>query len=318
MRPSIVDPVHLKNRILILTYIFRSLPYLYLELTASSTEKRQELQKMVINLEKTDYLAKKTAMHSLSFLHLTQKGHEFVTKNLLTRTTSRGVMQPFYAYRSLRSLRGTVSEHQYMNFAFIWDWIAKNPEKLQGDIEIYEDSNINQCKLRFLHGGKTVILSPDVLILYPDANGDNSFYKKAVIVENDTGGETYKTFFRKFVEYAMLIKQLRQSKISGGELLLIFHSQQRAENLLFAEEGMTQFITNYNDTPKVKDVHNYDILSAYLHSELDVKYAWFNEKNTVSPYEFKPYNFGEQLLKRYPKWKTYLQLETTNYRLEKK
>lgn len=297
-----------------MTYVFRSLPYLYLELTAVSTAERQRINEAVKNLENTNFLAKKRAKHSLAFLHLTKKGHEFVTKNLMQRQTGMGHLEPFYAYRSLRSLRGTISEHQYMNFAFLWDWITKNPDKLQGDIEMYEDSNINQCKLTFIHGGKTIILSPDVLILHPDESGNNSLKKKAVIVENDTGGETYKMVFRKFVEYAMLIKQVSNSKISGGELLFIFPSKERAENILFSEAGMTLFVENFNDTPKVKDVHNYDILSAYLESEIAVKYAWFNEKNIQNPYEFKPYNFGEELLNRYPKWKTYLQLETTNYR----
>jgi hypothetical protein len=206
-----------------------------------------------------------------------------------------------------------------MNSAFVWDWISKNPQLLPGDLEIYEDSNINQCKLKFIHGGRNIVLSPDVLILYPDGNKEkNNFYKKAVIVENDTGGETYRTVFRKFIEYAMFIKQLESARISGGELLFIFHSQKRAENLLFSEEGIAQFIENYNDTPKLKDAHNYDILSAYLHSELQVKYAYFNRENIDNPYEFKPYNFAEQILLRHPKWKTYLQLETTNYRLTKK
>jgi hypothetical protein len=315
MRTPITDPTHVKNKIIIMTYIFRSLPYLYIELTATSTKERQELQKIVINLKKTNYIAQKRAKHSLAFLHLTKKGYEFVTKSLMKRQTEKGEKSPFYAYRSLRSLRGAVTEHQYMNFAFIWDWITKNPEKLQGDIEVYEDSNINQCKLTFTHGGKTIVLSPDVLILYPDEKSENSLCKRVVIVENDTGGETYKMVFRKFVEYAMLITQLNVNKISGGELLFVFPSQNRAEQMLFGEEGMTQFVENYNNTPKVKDVHNYDILSAYIQSELEVKYAWFNEKDIQHPYQFIPYNFGEQLLQRYPKWKTYLQLETTNYRL---
>lgn len=278
-------------------------------------EERQTLSKVIANLESTHYLTKKSALHSLSFLYLTKKGYDFVTTQLMMQEGKGGYSQPYYAYRSYRSLRGTVSEHQYMNFAYIWHFISTNASLLSSDIEIYEDSNLNHCRLSFPHGGKEVVLSPDVLIFYSSENATNMLYRRVVMVENDTGGESYKTLFAKFVEYATLTMHLKSLKIEGGELCFVFHSQERAEKLLFSDEGLSQFVQEYNDTPRVKGVHSYEILSAYLNSEIQVKYAVFTKEDRNTPYDFKSYDFAQVLLTRYPKWEKYLKLKTTNYRL---
>lgn len=315
MRAPITDPTHLKNKILLSCYIFRSLPYLYLEQTTTSTKERRVISKMVANLEVTKYLSKKTALHSLSFLYLTKKGYDFITTQLLKREGGVGYSQPYYAYRSYRSLRGTVSEHQYMNFLYIWHLISTNASLLSRDIEIYEDSNLNHCRLIFSHGGRDIVLSPDVLVFYPSPDSTNNLYRRVIMVENDTGGESYKTLFAKLVEYATLIMHLKSLKIDGGELCFVFHSKERAEKLLFSDAGLSQFVKEYNDTVKVKGVHSYEILSAYLNSEIQVNYAILTKDNKTTPYEFKPYDFAKVLLTRYPKWEKYLRLKTTNYRL---
>ena len=299
-----------------MVYIFRSLPYLYLELTAKGDPKeREHVYDTIRYLERQGLLAKKQAMHSLYFLHLTKKGYTYVTTNLFKRFDMRAfprTLRPkdsFYTYRTDRSLKGTVSEHQYMHFSFIWEWITQHPHLLIGDLEVYEDSNVNHCQLTIRYGGKDIRISPDVLILSPHHKDTTGYYKRAVIVENDTGGETYKTLFGKFLQYAVLINNLQNALITAGEVYFIFHSKERAEQFFTSEQkGMMQFIKNnyYFSGGNIKDLPINELLNAYYQSPFQVYYGIFNKDDKHNPHTFTRYNLGEHILKARPELKIFI------------
>ena len=156
MRKPITDPIHLKNRILASVYIFRSLPSYYFEDIVPTQESKNKLKYIINNLIQDGYLKKKKTLRKrIQFLLLTKKGHDFVTKQIFKTAD-----QPFYVYRTDRSIRFTDSDHRYMNFVYIWDWLWKNSELLNKGIQIYEDTNRNYCKIKFAYAGEDVLLYP--------------------------------------------------------------------------------------------------------------------------------------------------------------
>lgn len=302
------DPTLLKNTILTLVYIFRSLPAGYIDFYFATKEEKQKVWKALFMLFENGYL-KKNNEYGLSFLYLTKKGHQFVTTHLFTNQNTT----PFYHYRTDRMERASTSIHHFMNFVFIWEWITSNPTLLTQNIKIFEDSDRNHCKLKYRYSGRDLLLYPDVLILYPDEAQKG--YNKAIIVENDTRKETYKPLFQKLIDYATLIERgADHLNISEIELYFIFTSKKRIETFLFSAKGALQMLKPYNVTEKYRSgVSAQTILTAYEKPQVNVFYTPFDRKQPKNSYEFKDYNFTKEIIafdealgEKKIGWKTYL------------
>ncbi len=274
------------------TYIFRSLPLQYLSAIALDSKEREKIRLIIVGLIQSGLLLKNEAIHGLSFIHLSKSGHNFVIKELLKKNNSGA----FYEYKKGRHLRGSVGEHSFMNFAFIWNWIKQNPELLAKNIQIFEDSDLNNCRFKFAFGGKDLVISPDVLIYLPDEI--NTAFKKAIFIENDTGGETYSKVYQKLTEYSLLVSRgLKQNLISSAEVYFIFHSQKRVEKLL-SDKGLVSLFNYYNSSPKAKDVSVDIILKAFDGQNLPLYFSVLNQEFAPQPVVFK-----DLILQRRPEWK---------------
>jgi hypothetical protein len=284
------NPVHLKNRVLLSTYIFRSLPMQFFKAVATDPKEQEEIRSTVKMLIRDKLIFKKTAIHKLQFIYLSKSGHTYITKSLLNEGSG------YYSYRTDRNLRGSVGEHSFMNFAFIWNWIKQNPDLLAKNIQIFEDSDLNNCRFKFAFGGKDLVISPDVLIYLPDEA--NTAFKKAIFIENDTGGETYSKVYQKLIEYSLLVSRgLKQNLISSAEIYFIFHSQKRVEKLL-SDKGLVSLFNYYNSSPKAKDVSVDIILKAFDGQNLPLYFSVLNQGIAPQPVIFK-----DLLLQRRPEWK---------------
>src|SRR5579859_2197194 len=164
MRKPIFDPQHLKNKILIAIYIFRSLPNQYIE-TINSYEKeiKDKTRLIILNLIQDGVIKKSSADNGTVYLRLTSKGYSLVSTQLLPQKTN-----PLYTFRRDRGVNHTISDHHYYNFVFVWDWIMKNNSLLNKNIQIYDDSNLNNCFVSFSFESKKVVISPDILVFQPD------------------------------------------------------------------------------------------------------------------------------------------------------
>lgn len=208
----ITNQTHTKNRILLCVYIFRSLPYEYIqELTKSEPAVWEKTRLIIVNLVQQKFITKTRADCGISYLRLTRKGHIFVGQQLLKTDN------PFYTFRRGRSLNHPYSNHHFYNFATIWHFLADHGEKsLQGS-KIYEDSNLNAAKVRFHFKNRQIVLSPDVLVFLPDKKNDVFLHAK--LYENDTGGETLGVLQDKLIEYALLAKYgLQENSIRTFDL----------------------------------------------------------------------------------------------------
>src|SRR5258708_439457 len=146
------DPTLLKNTVLMTIYIFRSLPAGYIDFYMDTKEEKQKVWKTIFKLIENGFI-KKYSEYGYPFLYLTKKGHEFVTKELFkTKDTL-----PFYHYRTDRMERSTTSLHHFMNFVYIWEWITNNPDLVGKGIKIFEDSDRNNCKLKYRFIGRDMI-----------------------------------------------------------------------------------------------------------------------------------------------------------------
>jgi len=296
MRKQINNPTHLKNKILISIYVFRYLSAEYFDRIVKTRKEKQQVYETINYLVKQNFILKKELLHEFSFLYLTKKGYDFVTKNLIG---VEGTI-PFYQYRTDRSQTGYIFVHNYMNFTYVWNFISNNPELLKQNIQIYEDGNKNQCKLVFYHGGKNVILSPDVLIFTPEKN---SIYRKAVIVENDFGGETHATLFKKLIEYSIFIKEgMKQNKIKSVEIYFILVSYERAHNLFGTQGTIAKMADYFNSSYKVKDVDVRDILQVFQNGENKIFYSVFNRRPDITCQNFLPYDFRKEIIALHPSW----------------
>ncbi len=156
---------HLKNKILLSIYVFRSLPSQYIEtITAYDSEVKEKVRLIILNLIQGKVLKKSSADNGTIYLRLTSKGYQYVSTQLLPQ-----VSKPLYTFRRDRGVNHTISDHHYYNFVFVWDWIGKNASLLNKNIQIYDDSNLNNCFVSFPHDNKKIVISPDILIFQPDA-----------------------------------------------------------------------------------------------------------------------------------------------------
>lgn len=297
MGKQIIEPTHLKNKILMSVYIFRFLPTYYFEDIQIKKDEKRKAQFIINNLVQEGYLKKQPSQReSIKYLLLTKKGHDFVIKNILKQEVN-----PFYLYRTDRLAKFNDSDHRFMNFVYIWDWIEKNSHLLNTGIRIYEDSNRNYCKLNFTYGADAIVLFPDVLILLPDVHKGSEFFK-AIIVENDTGVETSGVLFRKIVEYsAYAMRGLQQGFISEAELIFTLHSKARSSRVL---PNMIKHAQNYNSTLKVKDVKAAHILQAFMQTGMTIQFSIIDTTTNrrESIYESLQFDLRKELLAHNPSW----------------
>jgi hypothetical protein len=296
MRKKITDIRHLKNRILLLVYIFRCLPSSYFETFVSQKEK-QKARFCINNLIQQEYLKKKKAFLAyISFLYLTKKGYEYVVIQVLKISSGKG----FYTYRTDRISATGDSDHRFMNFLFLQEWITKNHHLINQSIQMYEDSDINKCKIAFSYGNKRILLVPDVLILLPDEK--NYAERKAIFVENDTGGEAHKRIYQKLIEYGLFAMYgMKQNNISKMDLYFIFQSTQRTEYLMGEKGTLGRYVEQFNATEKLKDIHIFEIINAFTNPHIHIYYSAIQEVGNTT-YSFLPYDFKNVILTANPSW----------------
>lgn len=294
MRKKITTINHLKNRIVLATYIFRSLPVWYLNAIAINDEQKGRIKLILLDLIRYGFLKKKESIHEMQYLSLTKKGYDYLVQEVLKSTHS-----PMYKYKPVRSVRQSVSEHGYMNFAFIWNYILENASILDNEIRIYDDSNLNHCKLPFSFAGKRAVLVPDTVIHI--AQGST---KRVIFVENDTGREEYLKIYKKLVEYAAFVQNAKaEHAIDSIDLYFILASDKRLEQMFYSPKGLVQHFDNYNHSDKIRDVSIDVVIRAFANENVKVFTSLFNHKNSDKLYSFRQYNLAEQLLTLNPAWK---------------
>ncbi|MGH7203108.1 MAG: hypothetical protein ACREHC_01550 [Candidatus Levyibacteriota bacterium] len=300
MRKAITNPNHLINKIILTTYIFRSLPLQYVEKVSSynnvqSQKQKTALKSCIIN----DYLKVQEEEHGISFIRLTKKGYLRAITLLPQKNT-----QQLYTFRRDRSTNFQVAKHPFYNFVYIWWWIEKFSFALQNDIQIYDDSNLNYCKLSFTFGGKKIVISPDVLIYGKDPI--NGVFKQAHFVENDAGGETYKRLYHKLIEYALLATHgFGQNAISQATLTFIFHSEKRMNKMLYGKEGILNFFDYSNTSLRVKNIPIELIFEAFAHGRFSLYCSYYHKDTLETPYQFQQFDLTSQLLERRKEWNIY-------------
>lgn len=300
MRKTIDSVAHIKNRILLAAYIFRSLPTEYVQKTVKEGKERQKIRNTIVYLKRDNFLALKKALHGAEFLYLTKKGYVYVIQTLLKGKDE----QTLYAYKAVPSLRKSISEHNFMNFMFVWYYIAAHPEHMTKTVRIYDDSNINACKITTFWAGKDIVVSPDVLIYTPESL--LSVFQNALCIENDTGRETYRKIYQKLVEYAVLIeKGLANNKISDFTIYFIVPTKKRVQQLFYNKTGILQLFSSFNSTRQIKDVRARTIIQAFSNPKVHIYVSFFDNQNLSSPYTFEKYNLSELLLREKPIWSIY-------------
>lgn len=243
-------------------------------------------------------IIKKTVSHNGAvYVRLTQKGYTFAATHLCPQEK-----HPLYTFRRDRGVNHKISDHDYYNFVFVWDWIQKNPLLLNKNIQIYDDSNITECTVSFIYDHKRIVISPDILIFRPDTMQPS--FRVASFVESDAGGETYRQIFEKIVEYGLLfVSGINQNAISHAEIFFIFHSEKRAVKLLYEKVGILQFFDFANSTRKVKRIPIDLILTAFTKHK--IFYSSYHHGDISSPLLFIEYPLKNLLLERRPEWKIY-------------
>lgn len=300
MGKTIDSVTHLKNRILLTMYIFRSLPTEYVQKTAMEGKERQRIRNTIVHLKRDGFLVQKKALHGAEFLYLTKKGYAYVIQTLLKGESE----QTLYVYKPTPSLRKSISEHNFMNFMFVWHYIALHPEQITKAIKIYDDSNISACKISTFWAGKDIVVSPDLIIYTPEST--SSVFQKALCVENDTGRETYRMIYQKLVEYAVLIeKGLASNKISEFTIYFIVPTKKRIQQLFYNPTGILQLFASFNNTKQVKDVRARTIIQAFLDPNVHIYLSAFDQQNLDNPYTFESYNLSQLLLREKPAWNIY-------------
>lgn len=300
MRKTIDSVTHIKNRILLATYIFRSLPTEYVQKTAKGGKERQKVRNTIVYLKRDDFLVQKKALHGAEFLYLTKKGYAYVIQTLLKGKDE----QTLYTYKPTPSLRKSISEHNYMNFMFVWHYIATQPEDMTKTVKIYDDSNISACKISTFWAGKDIVVSPDLIIYTPEAT--SSVFQRALCIENDTGRETYRMIYQKLVEYAVLIeKGLTSNKISDFTIYFIIPTKKRIQQLFYNPTGILQLFSSFNNTKQVRDVRARTIMQAFSNPKVHIYISSFDHQNLSTPYTFEKYNLSELLLREKPEWNIY-------------
>jgi len=291
----------LKNRILLLTYIYRSLPTIYLKTAAGDDEEKKKIHWIVNNLVKQGYvLQKKTKPVEFIFIHLSQKGYNYVVKKIL-----KNPEKPFYRHKESRSLLKPIFNHSFLNFAFLWHFHKKTPSFLTPNIRLYEDSDINNCKVLFSYKGKDVLISPDTIIYLPDTQKQD--FRKAIFVENDTGRETYKTIYQKMIEYLALAEDgMDKNKLSSITLYFIFLSRRRMKRLFTDRDGFLRYFDLYNKTNRGLEVRMRFLLKTLQSGRFKIYLSTYNHEEPQSPYSFRKYDLTKYLLEKEAAWKNFL------------
>lgn len=299
MRKPNDDPKHIKNKMLICIFVFRSLPLQYIEkISSSSSEFKERVRHIIVNLIEDKIITKTAADNGMFYLRLTGKGYEYSAHRLLPQEKN-----PFYTFRRDRSLRNPITDHNYYNFVFVWDWTSKNTSLLSRNIQIYDDSNLNHSRVIFPYNGRNVVISPDVLIFLPDTQ--NNSFKRAIFVENDAGGETYHRIYTKIIEYAVMVNAgLDHNSISGSELYFVFNTEIRAKQMLLGKQNILRFFDFNNSSAKTKNISIDVILRSF--QKMPLYYAFYNKKNLINPLQFEKYDLTGLLLERHKEWEIYL------------
>src|ERR1035437_9010121 len=101
------EPKQLKERMLLLTYIYRSLPAKYIRSVCDTPKDKEAARWTINNLIKAKYVVKKTSLPlGDEYLVLTINGFRYVTEKLL-----HDPKRPFYTYKESRSLLKPVYLH---------------------------------------------------------------------------------------------------------------------------------------------------------------------------------------------------------------
>ncbi len=289
----------LKERIVLATYIYRTLPIKFLFIVAKDVEDKTHIRWIVNNLRKQGYVISEASKLEDEFIRLSLKGYKYVVQKLLNDPK-----KPFYQYKTSRSLLKPVYVHSFLNFAFIWQFHKKNRSKFSSQIQVYEDSDINNCKINFSYKGKAMLISPDVMILTPLRGADK---KKAIFVENDTGRETYRMIYHKLVEYTALAEEGRQkNNIEAIELYFIFLSERRLKQLFTHPKGFLRFFELYNKTGRGLEVRMRHLLQTLKSGQLTIYLSAYNFEQQDNPYVFRKYDLAELLVKKEATWKNFL------------
>ena len=80
------DLKHNKNKILLLTYIFRCLPTLYINNIGKTNNEKQALRNVIVLLKRNKFVTLRKALHGLTFLTLTKNGYDFFQLVLALQT----------------------------------------------------------------------------------------------------------------------------------------------------------------------------------------------------------------------------------------
>ena len=290
-----------KDRILLLTYIYRTLPVVFLKTVAKDEKEKEMIRWTINNLVKQQYLLTKTSKPVKNdFIHLSLKGYKYVVFSLLNDPE-----RPFYQHKTSRSLLKPIYNHSFLNFAFIWQYHKKHPGKFNQQIRVYEDSDINNCKVSFSYKGKDVLISPDVFIITPQKRGTTK--QKAIFVENDTGRETYKTIFHKIIEYTALAEEGREkNKIATLDVYFVFLSERRLTQLFKHPTGFLRFFDQYNKTSRGVEVRMRYLLRTLTSGTLSFYLSSYDCDKPENPYAFRKYDLASLLIKKEASWKTFL------------
>lgn len=275
---------YLKNKILFLTYVYRSLPVLYINRILNEPK-----QTKIIHRLEVDYglISKKTTLHGLDFITLTNKGYRYLTQEVLKTDH-----EPMYRNDPFRSIRKNVSEHSFMNFVYIWNYVSRHPEHITNALRIYEDTNMKYCRVKFSYHDRYQLLVPDVMVAGTQSKG-------VVFVENDTGREEHAMIYRKVVEYAAYAKNADMPV----RLLFVMHSPVRMRRLFFEQSGMVRFFDEYNHSEKLKQVPIEDILQSLQSEKLTIAVSWLDRQNMGNSDSFENYDLLSLLVAKKPVWR---------------
>jgi hypothetical protein len=166
-----------REHILYALLIFRTIPVKYITKGISPKGDRT-LTDSVYTLLTSNYIVETRNAWRERFIYLTEKGYKYLQEKLLHKE------QLQYSFMRSRKRRTTFSPHEYMNLQFVWKYMTENWENLiNGDVDIYTDTDINNCKLQFINKWGSLEIRPDVMIkIY-----EEGLNKKLIMAENDTG-----------------------------------------------------------------------------------------------------------------------------------
>src|ERR1019366_6759563 len=104
MGRQIIDLTYNKNKVLLLTYIFRCLPTLYLTTIGKTNLEKQEMRNIIVLLQRDKFVTVREALHEVKFLTLTKGGYDYINGLLLV-----GDGQALYQHKASRVMRKNVS-----------------------------------------------------------------------------------------------------------------------------------------------------------------------------------------------------------------